>query len=167
MASLLDQLPALLGVVVGAAGSFVATSLTERARWRRQLDSRWDEERRKAYSEYALAVKSLIQQCGRLATTRGIESSRFTKVDLDDGMGEFLRLSADRAVKWEAVLLLGDAATIAAGREWHTIVFKLDKFAQGFESDPDQWSTEYMAAGDARDRFYECARRDLEIIDRC
>jgi hypothetical protein len=33
---LLNQLPVLLGVIVGALGSYLTTSATERARWKRR-----------------------------------------------------------------------------------------------------------------------------------
>ncbi|WP_345662042.1 hypothetical protein [Streptomyces venetus] len=43
--ALLDQLPALPGVVVGSLGSYAVRSLTERRRWKRQREERWDEKR--------------------------------------------------------------------------------------------------------------------------
>jgi hypothetical protein len=53
----LQQLPTLVGVLIGAAATYGATSLTERARWRRAQAVRWDEKKVNAYAEYANAVK--------------------------------------------------------------------------------------------------------------
>lgn len=55
--NLLEQLPALIGVLLGALGTYSVTALTERKRWQRQLTVRWDERRVIAYMEYAHAIK--------------------------------------------------------------------------------------------------------------
>jgi hypothetical protein len=56
MQALLQQLPTLVGVLVGAAATYVATSTAERSRWRRQQSVRWDIHRYEAYAEYAHAL---------------------------------------------------------------------------------------------------------------
>jgi xanthine/uracil permease len=43
MASVVQQLPVLIGVAVGALASYLVTSATERARWQRQQATRWDD----------------------------------------------------------------------------------------------------------------------------
>ncbi|WP_433457637.1 hypothetical protein [Micromonospora sp. CA-248212] len=53
----MTQLPALLGVLVGTLGTILATTLTDRARWRRSQSTRWDERRLDAYVDYAHALK--------------------------------------------------------------------------------------------------------------
>jgi hypothetical protein len=162
VAKLLEQLPALLGVIVGALLSFVGTSFLDRSRWRRDQLSRWDKDRKIAYSEYAYIVKTLTSHCVRMAAARGV-TERFTPVDIETGMEDYKKLSLERSAKWEEVLLLGDDSTIEAARDWHKLVWHLDKFARGLESDPEVFSLTYAEAGKARDRFYECARRDLKI----
>ena len=68
---LLNQLPVLLGVIVGALGSYLTTSVTERARWKRALDSRWDDRRVEAYASYGQSVKRMIMIASRIAAGRG------------------------------------------------------------------------------------------------
>src|SRR5207253_3093774 len=74
----LQQLPALIGVLLGAAATFTATTAAERARWRRAQAVRWDEKRLAAYSEYAHAMKKLISIAVQLATTRGVHPDAVT-----------------------------------------------------------------------------------------
>lgn len=50
MQTFIDQLPALIGVVIGALGTFWVTSATDRIRWRREQLTRWDERRLEAYA---------------------------------------------------------------------------------------------------------------------
>jgi hypothetical protein len=51
--SFVQQLPALIGVLVGALATYAATSAAERARWRRTQSVRWDDKRLTAYAEDA------------------------------------------------------------------------------------------------------------------
>jgi hypothetical protein len=63
MASLAEQLPALIGVLLGAGATFGATFATDRARWHREQSVRWDVKRADAYAEYAFAVKASHISC--------------------------------------------------------------------------------------------------------
>ena len=51
-----SQLLVLAGVIVGALASYLTTAATERARWKRTLDSRWADRRVEAYAAYGRAV---------------------------------------------------------------------------------------------------------------
>lgn len=53
-----SQLFVLAGVIVGALASYLTTAAAERARWKRALDSRWDDRRVEAYGSYARAVNT-------------------------------------------------------------------------------------------------------------
>jgi len=55
------QLLVLAGVVIGALASYLTTTANEKARWKRTLDSRWDDRRVEAYASYAQAVKDIIR----------------------------------------------------------------------------------------------------------
>jgi hypothetical protein len=68
---LLNQLPALLAVVVGATGSYMTASRIERSRWRRGMATRWDEQRLAAYVEYMHAVKEARRLASRLPPPAG------------------------------------------------------------------------------------------------
>jgi len=70
--SLVTQILPLVGVAIGAATSFLVSSLNERVRWRRQQAVRWNERRLGAYADYAHAVKGLANQYRRIAISRGL-----------------------------------------------------------------------------------------------
>ncbi|WP_051192603.1 hypothetical protein [Nocardia jiangxiensis] len=61
MGPLLQQLITLAGVLVGAGATFAATTHTERIKWRRSIETRWDDKRLIAYSEYANALKLFME----------------------------------------------------------------------------------------------------------
>lgn len=161
MAGFLLQLPALIGVVVGALATYAAGAVTERSRWRRQQSVRWDERRIAAYTEYANAVKKVIAIAVRLAAQRGVYpdddviSPEYKIVDLAAAEDE-------RTIKWEAVLMLGDDSVVIAGRDWHQSVFRLMRIACGQTSDMS-WIEAVEATSGARRRFYEAARGDIGV----
>jgi len=72
----LVQLPALVGVVVGAGASYLIGAATDRARWQRGQSTRWDERRAQAYADYGYAVKALYMQGVRIANSRGLGPGR-------------------------------------------------------------------------------------------
>ncbi len=71
MSAFIQQLPALIGVVIGALGSYWASARGDRARFRREQAARWDERRLTAYSEYARALKKSVTLAYRIAAHLG------------------------------------------------------------------------------------------------
>ena len=58
MSNATSQALALIGVVIGIVGTIVATTVTDRSRWKRQtMMIRWDERRLDAYVQYAKSIK--------------------------------------------------------------------------------------------------------------
>jgi hypothetical protein len=157
-----QQLPALIGVVIGVLASYLAGAVTERARWRRERSSRWDEKRAQAYAEYGHAIKNVYVQCMRAASIR-FRDADGDSADYDEVFAELGRMTDERTAKWESVLLLGNPDTVAAARNWHRRVWQVERFARGERTDMDNWTAlldEIMAD---RDRFYKAAREDLGI----
>jgi hypothetical protein len=77
------QLGAIAAVLVGALTSYVSVSLSERNRWRRQAQSRWDERRLAAYASYADALKKCLFIRERMCAAHGLPipgSSQLTGV---------------------------------------------------------------------------------------
>ena len=60
MSEFIPQLPALIGVVIGALGSYVAVVRSDRARFHRERAARWEERRLAVYSDYARTLKKTI-----------------------------------------------------------------------------------------------------------
>jgi len=159
--SFLQQLPTLVGVLIGAGATYAATSATERARWRRVQSVRWDEKRVNAYAEYAHALKQVISLSLRLAALRDAhpDDDRFPP---PDGIAALDAAEEQRTMKWEAVLLLGSSEVVIAGRAWHQDVFHLERLAYGEPTEVPLMEA-IKAIGQSRRRFYEVAKHDIGV----
>lgn len=162
MANVVQQLPALIGVVVGALASYLVGSATERRRWQRQQSTRWDEKRAQAYVDYGNAVKNVFYLCGRITNSRGLGLIR-EQINIADALNELGRLASERSAKWETVLLLGDPDTVLAARTWHRLVGDMQRFVRDNRTDVGEWEALFDKVEAARATFYEAARRDLGI----
>lgn len=160
--ALIDQLPTLIGVVIGTLGTILATQLGDRARWRRTQSVRWDERRVDAYAEYARALKEVHLLATRL-TAASRPSSHTHPIDPDAGLTLLAAADAERTKAWERVLLFGDAATVTAAREWRNAVLQLELFARGRSPADFEWIPAVQRADEGRDRFYEAARASLAV----
>lgn len=155
----MDQLPALIGVLLGAVGTYSVTALTEHKRWKRQLATRWDERRVVAYMDYAHAIKKTISICVKLASQRGVGAElNFLAPEYSDA--DLAAAEEGRTVSWEAVLLFGSDEAIAAGRRWHEAVFRLELIATGQEADLS-WDSAIKATSRARGEFYRVVKREI------
>ncbi|RSN45582.1 hypothetical protein DMH12_29885 [Streptomyces sp. WAC 04229] len=157
-----EQVPALLGVVVGVASSYVATNVTERSRWRRGRAERWDEKRLDVYASYANTLKQQLSVAQRMGAARGFPHA-VDPLDTEQGMTQLAENEVRRAAEWESVLLIGDAETIGAAREWHEAVWNVELYARGLKDDHAGWTRAVQQVSRARDAFYALARRDLDI----
>ncbi|MEU4129945.1 hypothetical protein [Streptomyces wuyuanensis] len=160
--ALLDQLPALIGVVVGSLGSYAVQSLTERRRWKRQREERWDEKRFETYGRYANALKAQLRIAQRIGAAIGFADVA-DPLRPADGLPLLAEAESRRATEWESVLLVGDAATIAAARRWHETVWSIELLVRDGEVDAEMWAGAHRSASAARDAFYARARHDLGI----
>ncbi|GAA2995450.1 hypothetical protein GCM10020229_04980 [Kitasatospora albolonga] len=157
-----EQVPALVGVVVGAVGSIAAAGAAEKSRWRRARAERWDEKRFQIYVGYANALKAQIRIAQRIGAARGF-ANVVDPLDPVQGLVLLAEAESRRAAEWESVLLVGDAETVAAARAWHEAVWNVELYARGLRTDPDGWAAAEQGMSRARDAFYARARRDLGI----
>jgi hypothetical protein len=160
----IGQLVVLAGVVIGALATYLTTAATERARWKRTLDSRWDGRRVEAYAVYGQAVKDIVRVASRLAAGQGVTSSHRPLASTPENFDLLEDADAVRAVAWEKVLLLGNPETVAAARSWHESAWRLEWFVRdNHQDDPKSWEAVRSAVNDARSAFYESARKDLGV----
>jgi hypothetical protein len=139
MSALIQQLPALIGVIVGALGSFLATTATERIRFQRQQATRWEERRVVAYADYARALKESIIISQRVVAHAGCDAHPHP-LDHDDGMAALAAVVPQREAAWESVLLLGMPPAIEAARRWQQLSWEIERFAREQSNDCEQWS---------------------------
>jgi hypothetical protein len=119
------------------------------------------------YAEFADAVKEVFTIATRIAAARGINGAATYEanslVPNAESASALSNAESRRARAWESVLLLGAPETVEAGRAWWHEVWRFVWFAKGWLSDPDQWEVAQAESESARQRFYECARRDLGV----
>jgi hypothetical protein len=159
-----EQLSILAGVVVGALASYLTTAATERARWQRTLNSRWDDRRVEAYATDARAVKKMINISMRVAAARGMGGAGEPLAPTPENLDLLAAAEAERGDAWETVLLLGRPETVAAARDWHNQVWRLEWYARGLiKGEASDWDHAMTTASEARSVFYSRARNDLGV----
>ncbi|MFB7717046.1 hypothetical protein [Nocardia sp. NPDC056100] len=163
MSSVMQQLLPLVGVVLGVGTTFAATSMNERAKWRRSHGTRWDDKRLAAYSEYANSLKQYVQVSYRLAAARGYPAVALP-IDIDAGLQALAEAEADKTIKWETVLLLGSPEAVAAARSWNRAAWELGWPARGHAMEHAEYLRLYSEMGRRRNAFYESARADLGVL---
>ena len=159
---IVTQVLTIAGVLLGSTATFIATSATERTRWRRAHSARWDDKRLLAYAEYANAVKRAVRLCRRIAETKNLLSTGRPIEDIEAALTELADAETERAVKWETVLLLGEPETISAARAWHEKVWQLEAILRK-EDQGDTFVDTYKEAMLLRNAFYVRARADLNV----
>ena len=158
----IQQLPTLIGVVLGAVTSFATTAAIERSRWSRGQRVRWDERRMGAYADYGNSVKKVINLSCRVLAGQGYPANA-EPLPQQEGVAQIAAAELERASRWETVLLLGSAEVIEAGRAWHQEGWTLQWMARGRSESADSFKQTYIRADDARFNFYRAARADIGI----
>ena len=156
------QLLTILGVAVGAIGSFVSTRLLDRTRWQREEALRWDTKRLDCYAEFASAVKQFMSIAWRICAWRDLPSSG-QPLDPAGGLPALAAAEDDLSVKFEQVLMLGSPDAITAARDWRRIAWGLEEFARGDEDDAIKYAQINVDYPAARKLFYDAARAELGI----
>jgi hypothetical protein len=167
MSEVAQELPALLGVVIGALATYLATAAAERARWRRDQAVRWDAKRMEAYADYGRAVKRLTDLAMRIAVARGATITNFTgrePLEPTEGLPALAQAEIERGSIWESVLMLGSPEVVSAARRWHEAVWRLDSLARNNQSQTSEWDEAFRVAGSARADFYLSVRMDLGVL---
>ncbi|EEP70209.1 secreted protein [Micromonospora sp. ATCC 39149] len=159
--TLVAQLPALLGVLLGTLGTVLATTVADRGRWRRSQGVRWDERRLDAYAEFARVVKE-IQAVSVRALADGPRGAYPAGADRDTALARLADADVRHTLAWEDVLLLGDAATVRAARTWRDAVWAVENLARGTGGD-GLLADLLHRANEGRDAFYLAARDSLGV----
>jgi hypothetical protein len=156
---LVQQVPTLLGVLLGALAAYLATALAERSQWQRERSSRHQERQVQAYRDYSLAVKRQLSAILRVATARGLPGGT-ENVSPAEGQHLLARAEEERTAAWESVLLVGSDEAVLAGRRWHGAVGLMHRVASGSDNSQN-WHRAVQAASAARRDFYTVARIDV------
>ncbi|MHB9756492.1 hypothetical protein ACYBSK_19115 [Streptomyces sp. BYX5S] len=153
---MIAQIVTLIGVLVGALTSFLATTMAERTRYQRAMATRWDERKLDTYIEYAACVKEIASTAkrARLAAEGTDEQREFiTAMEAAE-----LR----RSVLFETLVLLASSGAVAAAHEVNAVLWQELMAARAADSAPAQGQQliEFM------NRYHEQARADLGVTYR-
>lgn len=162
MPSGVAQLLPLLGVVLGAVGALLAAAVTDRMRFRREFDFRWDQERLKAYMAFSATLKEVLDASFRL-TAHNRPSARSQPLNRSVALERLAAARLRRTTDWEALLLLANDTVVEAGRRWRDAVVTVEKIARATVWNAAEWNAAIEAVNVARDGFYLAARANLGV----
>ena len=153
----------LLGVVVGAAATFGVSTLSERARYKRELRMRWDTSKRDAYLQYVIAVTQMARAAGQIAGLRGWDGLAIPAAG-ESALEKLDNAEIDRTGKFENVMLLGDPDCIDAAHELNRSAWHMEWLARGIEAcTEDSWKEAREKYVVALNQFHQRARASLII----
>jgi hypothetical protein len=162
MSEFIQQLPALIGVVIGALGSYVAVVRSDRARFHRERAARWEERRLAVYSDYARTLKKTITLACRVASHFGNDPHPHP-LSPDEAAPLLAESTLARDPDGEALLLLGSREVVEKARVWVTVVLEMEQFLRDGTRDPAAWQALLERHRNGRDGYYAAVRDDLAL----
>ncbi|WP_105973116.1 hypothetical protein [Streptomyces geranii] len=162
MSAFIQQLPALIGVVIGALGSYWAVARGERVRFRREREARWEERRLAVYTDYARALKKSITLTYRVAAGLGNDPHPHP-LTLEEAAPLLTEATLARDPSGEALLLLGDPEVVAKAREWVATLLAMEGFLRARTEDPAAWQALLERQRAGREGYYAAVRNDLAL----
>ncbi|WP_051723906.1 hypothetical protein [Micromonospora chokoriensis] len=157
----ITALAAVIAVLSGAAGTYVVGRLTDRDRFARELQVRWDQRRLDAYVSYVSAAKMAGTRANQVHAGRieGVPES-----DIEALLRELADVELRRSEAFEALPLLADAPTIEAAHELNRAVWQLEQPArQGKKLDDETWHALADEWVKALNNFHSNARAGLSV----
>lgn len=159
------QVFTLVGVALGALSSFLATSISERSRHRRETTRAWEQRKYDCYAEYVQEVKATTIVARRIAAAAGLTDRSGDRLDPGDGAALLTDAEVRRSIAGEKLRLLSDAQTTLAAADLSQAAWQLEWLARGKipDASAEQWKAADEAFIRAFDRFHQCARLELGV----
>lgn len=153
-----SQIITIIGVLLGAVTSFIATTLAERAKFRQGMATRWDERKLDTYVEYVACVKEASR-----AARRALEA-RERGEDPSEALAEMEAVEARRSILFEALVLLAEDTAASAAAHANERLWALLRCAREPAGVPAPRRAELGSALiDALNTLHKAARADLTI----
>ncbi|MDL5205570.1 hypothetical protein [Streptomyces sp. ALI-76-A] len=162
MSTFLQQLPALIGVVIGALGSYVAIVRSDRARFSRERAARWEERRLAVYADYAQALKRSVTLAYRVAAHFGNDPHPHP-LSPEEAAPPMAEATVARDPAGEALLLLGSPEVVERARAWVVTVLEMEAFLREERRDPAAWQALLERQRAGRASYYAAVRDDLAL----
>ncbi|MGW1750427.1 hypothetical protein ACWCRD_33375 [Streptomyces sp. NPDC002092] len=162
MSAFMQQLPALIGVVIGALGSYLAVVRGDRARFQRERAARWEERRLTVYADYARTLKQTIHLTYRVASHLGNDGHPHP-LSPEEAAPLFAEANVARDPAGEALILLGSTEVVNKARVWVTAVLEMERFLREGTRDPQAWRDLLERQRAGREGYYVAVRDDLAL----
>lgn len=162
MSAFTQQLPALIGVLVGALGSYLVAVRGDQVRFRREQAARWEERRLAAYVDYSRALKKSVTLTYQVAAHLGNDPHPHP-LSLQEAEPLFAEAMAARDPAWEVLLLLGSPAVVEKARTWVLTLIDMEQFVRRSTCDPAGWHALLEQQRGTRDGYYSAVRDDLAL----
>lgn len=162
MAALVQQLPALTGVVIGALGSYPAVVRGDRARFRRERVARREERRFAVYAGWAQALKQQVTPTYRVAAYLGNDPHPHPPSP-QDAEPLLAEIRTAREPHGEALVLLGSPKAVEQAREWIVTVLEMERSVRVGTRDPAAWQGLLERRRAGREGYYTSVRDDLGL----
>jgi hypothetical protein len=140
----------------------LVSSAGERARWRRQQETRWDDKRASVYAEYAELLKQMLRATLKLAAANGFRPLGAVAAT-GSAEEELADIESRRTAAFEKLLLLGDADTVRAIQNYTQLALSLMQEARRQPVDQAAWMALVRRLETARCAFHDAARIDLGV----
>ncbi|WP_395574825.1 hypothetical protein [Streptomyces sp. BK79] len=162
MSAFLQQLPALIGVVIGALGSYLAVVRGDRARARSETAARWEERKLAAYADYARTLKTSVTLTYRIAAHLGNDPHPHP-LSPEEAAPAQAEAAVARDPAGEALLLLGSREVVEKARTWVVAVLEMERFLREETRDPQAWQVLLERQRAGREGYYAAVREDLAL----
>ncbi|NUR09807.1 MAG: hypothetical protein HOQ45_22695 [Nocardioidaceae bacterium] len=162
MSAFLQQLPALIGVVIGAIGSYLVVVRGDRMRFRREQTARWEERRLAVYADYARSVKKTVTVTYRVAASLGNDPHP-DPLPLEEAKPLLADASTGRDPSGEALIMLGSPEVVDKARTWVVAAMKMERFVRDGRRDPEAWQALLERQRAGREGYYAAVREDLGL----
>jgi hypothetical protein len=144
----------------------LATAHLDNQRWKRNLDTRWDERRLEALLDFAAAVKKETRLSLRIASSTR-PNIRTDPLDPEIGKPLLEAAEDERAALFEAVIIIADRAILESARAWMYAVWELREHSGPPRPDaPDSFDDTFKRASERRNIFYRTVREIFARGDR-
>ncbi|WP_406410176.1 hypothetical protein OG923_16830 [Streptomyces halstedii] len=149
------QIFTLVGVLIGALTSYFATTVAERAKFRREMATRWDERKLDTYIEYLTCVKQI--QRAAMAAGRAREQG----MDAAEALAAMEENENRRSILFETFVLLSNEKAATAAHTVNQRTWELLRTART----PSSGTAELrpIPLVEALNVLHEAARSDLTI----
>ncbi|MFE2761653.1 hypothetical protein [Streptomyces halstedii] len=149
------QIFTLVGVLIGALTSYFATTVAERAKFRRAMATRWDERKLDTYIEYLTCVKQI--QRAAMAAGRAREQG----MDASEALAAMEESENRRSILFETFVLLSNEKAATAAHTVNQRTWDLLRTARM----PSSGTAELrpIPLVEALNVLHEAARSDLTI----